>query len=144
MLKTVLKYPDVQKALDEIVTMVSKTTDLIGEIAAACNEQAQGIGQINVAVSEMDKATQQNAANAEQSASASQELDHEAVEMNQITEDLLTMVGKLKSASQTILDKAVHVDKVVDTTGREDMSVQASQPSEEFAFSGSENNSTFS
>jgi methyl-accepting chemotaxis protein len=90
---------DVQKALDEIVDMVSKTTDLIGEIAAACNEQAQGIGQINTAVSQMDKATQQNAANAEQSASASQELDTEAVEMNQIAQDLLAMVGKVSYAS---------------------------------------------
>jgi methyl-accepting chemotaxis protein len=92
---------DVQKALDEIVTTVSKTTDLIGEIAAACNEQAQGIEQINIAVSQMDKATQQNAANAEESASASEELDSESVEMNQIAEDLLAMVGKVKEASNT-------------------------------------------
>ena len=39
----------------------------MAEIAAASNEQAQGIDQINTAVTEMDKVTQQNAANAEES-----------------------------------------------------------------------------
>ena len=43
----------------------------MGEISAASAEQAQGIDQVNTAVSQMDKVTQQNAANAEESASAS-------------------------------------------------------------------------
>src|SRR5512140_2827122 len=49
----------------------AKMGGLISEMAAASNEQAQGIEQINKAVSEMDKVVQVNAANAEESASAS-------------------------------------------------------------------------
>ncbi|MBD3411333.1 MAG: hypothetical protein GF419_14150, partial [Ignavibacteriales bacterium] len=46
--------------------------------AAASNEQAQGIMQINTGLSQVDKVTQQNTANAEESASASQELNGQA------------------------------------------------------------------
>ncbi len=66
-----------------------KVGELIGEIAAASNEQAQGIGQVNTAVTEMDKVTQQNAASAEESASASEE-------MNAQSETLKAMVGELQ------------------------------------------------
>jgi methyl-accepting chemotaxis protein len=53
----------------------------VAEIAAASNEQAQGIGQINTAVTELDKLTQQNAANAEESASAAEEMSSQSEEM---------------------------------------------------------------
>ncbi len=43
-----------------------KVGDLLGEIAAASKEQAQGIEQINIAVTQMDKVTQQNAAGSEE------------------------------------------------------------------------------
>jgi len=45
----------------------------VAEISAASSEQAQGIGQINTAVTGLDKVTQQNAANAEESASAAED-----------------------------------------------------------------------
>ncbi len=48
----------------------SKVGKLIGEIAMASNEQSQGIEQINIAVAEMDKVVQQNAATAEELASS--------------------------------------------------------------------------
>ena len=70
-----------------------KTTDLVGEIAAASQEQAQGIDQVNTAVTQMDKVTQQNAANAEESASASEELSAQVEGMNHIVDDLITLVG---------------------------------------------------
>jgi methyl-accepting chemotaxis protein len=84
---------EVGKVLDEIVQSVSKTTDLVGEIAAASQEQSQGIDQVNTAVAQMDKVTQQNAANAEESASASEELSSQAESMNQIVGDLVALVG---------------------------------------------------
>ncbi|HSW02420.1 MAG TPA: methyl-accepting chemotaxis protein, partial [Sedimentisphaerales bacterium] len=79
--------------LEEIVQSVSKTTDLVSEIAAASQEQAQGIDQVNTAVSQMDKVTQQNAANAEESASASEELSAQAESMQEIVGQLVAMVG---------------------------------------------------
>jgi methyl-accepting chemotaxis protein len=84
---------EVGKVLDEIVQSVSKTTDLVSEIAAASQEQAQGIDQVNTAIAQMDKVTQQNAANAEESASASEELSSQAESMNQIVGELVALVG---------------------------------------------------
>jgi hypothetical protein len=83
----------VGKVLEEIVQSVGKTTDLVSEIAAASQEQSQGIDQINTAVAQMDKVTQQNAANAEESASASQQLSAQATSMNQIVAQLTALVG---------------------------------------------------
>ncbi|MCP3952658.1 MAG: methyl-accepting chemotaxis protein, partial [Desulfobacterales bacterium] len=62
------------EAFSQVADSAGKVGELVGEIAAASNEQAQGIGQVNTAVTEMDKVTQQNAANAEESASASEEM----------------------------------------------------------------------
>jgi ABC-type transporter Mla subunit MlaD len=84
---------EVSKVLNEIASSVGKTTDLVSEIAAASQEQAQGIDQVNTAVAQMDKVTQQNAANAEESASASEELNAQAESLNQVVGDLLTLVG---------------------------------------------------
>ncbi|MBN2513243.1 MAG: methyl-accepting chemotaxis protein [Sedimentisphaerales bacterium] len=84
---------EVQKVLDEIVSGITKTTDLVGEIAAASKEQAQGVDQINTAVSQMDKVTQQNAANAEESASASQELNSQASLLKKVVHELSALVG---------------------------------------------------
>jgi methyl-accepting chemotaxis protein len=84
---------EVGKVLEEIVQSIGKTTDLVGEIAAASSEQAQGIDQVNTAVGQMDKVTQQNAANAEESASASEELSAQAEQMNNIVQELVKLVG---------------------------------------------------
>lgn len=65
-------------ALQEIVESVAKVTDLVGEIAAASKEQAQGISQVNQGLGQIDSVTQQNSANAEETAAASQELSSQA------------------------------------------------------------------
>ncbi len=72
------------EALNEIVRTATKTTDLVGEIAAASNEQAQGIAQINEGLNQIDSVTQQNTANAEETAAASQELVSQAKTLNRI------------------------------------------------------------
>ncbi|KKL84126.1 hypothetical protein LCGC14_1967830, partial [marine sediment metagenome] len=84
---------EVGKVLEEIVGSIGKTTDLVGEIAAASQEQAQGIEQVNSSVTQMDKVTQQNAANAEESASASEELSAQAEELNNMVRQLQAVVG---------------------------------------------------
>jgi hypothetical protein len=62
-------------------------------IAAASKEQAQGIGQVNTAVAEMDKVTQSNAASAEESASAAEELSSQSVQLTEMVGELETLVG---------------------------------------------------
>ena len=79
------------KALAEIVNGVSKVTDLVGEIAAASNEQAQGIIQINQGLSQIDQVTQQNMSSAEETASAAEELSSQAALLRE-------MVSKFKLA----------------------------------------------
>jgi methyl-accepting chemotaxis protein len=84
---------ETNEAFTEMAGSTGKVGELVGEIAAASNEQADGIEQINRAVSEMDKVVQQNAANAEESASASEEMNAQAMQMRQFVADLVTLVG---------------------------------------------------
>ena len=66
------------KTLDGIVESVHKVGDIIAEIAAASSEQSSGIEQVNLAVSQMDSMTQQNASLVEESAAASRSLEEQA------------------------------------------------------------------
>jgi ABC-type transporter Mla subunit MlaD len=80
---------------------VGKSADAVGklvaEIAAASNEQAQGIEQVNKAVGEMDKVVQLNAANAEESASASEEMNAQAMDIKKVVQDLARLVGGVRT-----------------------------------------------
>ncbi len=80
---------EVAKTFAEIAQSINKVNDLIAEISAASIEQSQGIGQINTAVADMDKLTQSNAANSEQSASAAQELSAQVSELR-------SMIGRFR------------------------------------------------
>jgi methyl-accepting chemotaxis protein len=79
--------------LNEIVAKARQVDELAAEVANASNEQTQGIIQINAAVGEMDKVTQANAANAEESAAAAEELNAQAGTMKQAVSELLLMIG---------------------------------------------------
>src|SRR5258708_11677841 len=60
---------------------IKQVSDIVGEIAAASEEQSRGIEQVNQAVSQMDEVTQQNAALVEQAAAASQSLEQQATQL---------------------------------------------------------------
>ncbi|HDR8965550.1 TPA: MCP four helix bundle domain-containing protein [Burkholderia vietnamiensis] len=64
--------------MDEIVRSVRRVTDIMGEIASASSEQSTGIEQVNVAVTQMDEVTQQNAALVEQATAAAQSMADQA------------------------------------------------------------------
>ncbi|MFH1057139.1 MAG: methyl-accepting chemotaxis protein [Pseudomonadota bacterium] len=66
--------------------------ELVSEIAAASREQAQGIEQVSQATSDVDRVTQQNAAGAEETAAASQELQVQAGRLDEHMGLLRTMV----------------------------------------------------
>jgi methyl-accepting chemotaxis protein-1 (serine sensor receptor) len=66
------------RSMDAIVQQVKRVTDLISEITSAALEQSAGIGQVNEAVTQMDHATQKNAALVEQSAAAAASLQEQA------------------------------------------------------------------
>ena len=69
------------EALVEIVGGIVKVGDLVGEMAAASNEQAQGIAQISQGLGQIDQVTQQNTATAEETAAAAEELSGQADEL---------------------------------------------------------------
>ena len=83
----------VAATLNEIVTKARQVDELVTEVAGASREQTEGIAQINVAVGQMDKVTQSNAANAEESAAAAEELNAQAEVMKQSVAELLQLVG---------------------------------------------------
>jgi methyl-accepting chemotaxis protein len=79
------------QSLQEIVTSVKRVTDIIGEIAAASQEQSSGIDQVNKAVAQMDRVVQSNAAQTEELSSTAQSLSAHA-------EELQELVGRFKVA----------------------------------------------
>jgi len=66
------------EALQEIVEAAGKMTELVADIAAASNEQAQSVAQISAGLDQVDRVTQQNAAHAEESAAAAQDLSNQS------------------------------------------------------------------
>jgi len=72
------------KALERIVAQVTSINQAINQIAAGAQEQANGIGQVNTAVADMDDATQKNAAMVEETTAASHSLAHEADELGDL------------------------------------------------------------
>lgn len=82
----------VREALDEITIQSKKVNELMDEIAAASQEQSLGMEQVNKSIAQVTVVTQQNAANAEESASAAEELNAQSENMKQIVEELSMLV----------------------------------------------------
>jgi methyl-accepting chemotaxis protein len=72
------------EALHAIVASIGKTADLVGEIAAASNEQAEGIVQVNNGISQIDQVIQHNTASAEESAASAEELAGRSTHMRSL------------------------------------------------------------
>ncbi len=84
----------VATALNDIVIKARQVDELAAEVAGASREQTQGITQINSAVSQMDKVTQSNAASAEESAAAAQELHSQTDALDSVVTNLEQLVGR--------------------------------------------------
>jgi len=89
---------DVAASFGEIQTNVLKLDQLVAEIATASQEQSQGLGQVNVAVSQMDTVTQSNSAAAEESAAAAEELRAQSVSLKAAVASLQHLVGGASGA----------------------------------------------
>ena len=94
--------------LKQIQERVAKVVGLVSEISAASKEQALGVAQINKAVSTMEQIVQQNSANSEQSASASQQLTAQAFHMKELVSTLNERVaGSADDLSASDDDQAI-------------------------------------
>jgi methyl-accepting chemotaxis protein len=76
-------------------------SDLVGEIAMASNEQAQGFAQVNQGLNQIDGVTQQNTANAEESAAAAEELSGQAMQLQQLLHRF-SLKGRSSSTSRRL------------------------------------------
>ena len=84
----------------EVAEVAAKVGSLVDEIAVASNEQTKGLDQVNAAMTEIDRVTQQTAASSEEAASASEELSAQAEYMKKYVDDLAVLVsGGEKSGS---------------------------------------------
>jgi methyl-accepting chemotaxis protein len=83
----------VGESLERIVGKVTEADALVAEIAAAAKEQAQGITHVGVAMTQMDKVTQGNAASAEQTSSAADELSGQARLLQDAVEHLHSLIA---------------------------------------------------
>ncbi len=83
--------------MDEIVASVRRVTDIMGEISSASLEQTEGIEQINMAVSQMDQVTQQNASLVEEAAAGAESLQDQAGKLAE-----LVSVFKLDARSPSV------------------------------------------
>ncbi|QDZ30071.1 methyl-accepting chemotaxis protein [Noviherbaspirillum sp. UKPF54] len=82
------------KLLDEMVPSIKKTSDLVQEIAAASEEQASGVGQINGAVGQLSQTAQQNASSSEELAATAEEMSSQAEQLRQLMAFFKTEGGK--------------------------------------------------
>ena len=94
----------VRDNLNEITVLTKKVSELMEEIAAASQEQTQGVEQVNKAITQMETVTQQNASNAEESASASEELSAQAENLREIVQQLSELVNGGNGAGLKMAD----------------------------------------
>lgn len=91
---------EVSTSLEAITENVERVSKLISEVSSASENQSEGIEQINSAVAQMDSVTQANAANAEEAASASEELSAQANDLNEMVNILVALVsGKTQGSN---------------------------------------------
>lgn len=87
------KAESVDHGLNQIFEKSGSVKNLLSQIALASNEQSQGITQIKMAISQMDKVTQSNAASAEETAAAATELTSMAESLQEFVRSLMALVG---------------------------------------------------
>jgi methyl-accepting chemotaxis protein len=88
-----------------------KVINLVAEISGASEEQAQGAQQINKAIAELDKVVQQNAANAQEGAGASELLKAQANQLNGVVSGLFSMVNGVRhQEAETATEEAQDFD----------------------------------
>jgi methyl-accepting chemotaxis protein/methyl-accepting chemotaxis protein-1 (serine sensor receptor) len=87
------KLQQVTVVIQAVTESATKVKTLVDDVSLGSQEQTRGIEQISKAISQMDQVTQGTAANAEQSASASEEMSAQAEALNHIVVQLRSLVG---------------------------------------------------
>jgi len=101
---------DAGHTMDEIVVSIKGVADIMAEITAASVEQSDGIAQVNIAISKMDEAVQQNAALVEEAAAAAGSMQDQANNLNQAV-SIFKLSGDDKPKQYTSSQMAVSSPK---------------------------------
>ena len=83
------------QTMEEIVVSVQRVADIMGEISAASAQQAGGIDQVSLAVSQMDEVTQHNAALVEEASAAASAMEDQARRLAEATSVFKTQSGQV-------------------------------------------------
>ena len=87
-----------REALQRIIARVAEINAQVNAIAASARDQAQGLGEVNATMGEMDRVVQQNAAMVEETTAAAHALRNEAQELAQRVD--MFEIGREKTASK--------------------------------------------
>ncbi|MCC8179333.1 MAG: methyl-accepting chemotaxis protein, partial [Planctomycetes bacterium] len=92
---------ELSDSFSEIASGSRSVALLIDEITTATNEQAMGVDQVNTAIAQMDKVTQNNSATSEEVAGAAQDLADQAGALGNMVDTLVAMLGSHGTGRQT-------------------------------------------
>jgi methyl-accepting chemotaxis protein len=93
------------KLLEGMVPAITRTSDLVQEIAAASQEQSAGVGQINSAMGQLSQTTQQGASASEELAATSEEMGAQAAQLQELM-TFFTVVAEGGSRASKLKDTA--------------------------------------
>jgi methyl-accepting chemotaxis protein/methyl-accepting chemotaxis protein-1 (serine sensor receptor) len=88
-----VRLDEVSQLIHEITQSSAKVKDLVDAVSLARDEQSRGVNQISRSIDQLEKVTQQNAANAEETAAASQELNGQAALLQEVVGTLATLLN---------------------------------------------------
>lgn len=103
---------EVNDSLVEINTQTENINKLVEEVAAASEEQASGIKQITDAVNQMEDVVQDNAGTAEESAASAELLNNQAIDLNVVVAQLMTVIEGSRHSDSNKLEKVIKKEKV--------------------------------
>jgi methyl-accepting chemotaxis protein len=83
----------VAAGLEEILARANDVNGLVAEIATASSEQSMGIEQVTSSITQIDKVTQNNAAEADHTAASSAAFDAETEKLAAVIDDLQSLIG---------------------------------------------------
>ncbi len=92
---------EVLKSLEAIHDQIEKVSTVMGNIAVDSEQQSEGVGQINIGAEQLNKVTQENAANAEESSGAAGELTKQAGGLQSLV-DLFLIEEKAVAAEELV------------------------------------------
>lgn len=102
----------VYESLNDIDLQAKKVSELLDEISVATNEQSQGIGQINKAISQMESVVQNNANTAVDNTSSSHQLSNQAGKLTEMVTELTMLVhGNLNRISSQSYEDTYSYDE---------------------------------